>query len=303
MNINLLELDLNSAFIEIAKMVDQRMYELMPEFSDDMPEKNLLHAMSYSSILGGKRLRPFLVIVVSQMFKVPLEYSLRVAAAIEFIHAYSLIHDDLPAMDNDDLRRGMPSCHIKFGEAQAILAGDALQSLAFEILSHPETHPSAEIRCELVYGLAKAIGATGMVAGQVLDMESEKRSFNMQEIIRMQRMKTGELFNFACEAGAILSRVSPKLRHALKRYAHDIGLAFQITDDLLDVLGNEEVLGKKVNTDSEANKSTLVSFMGVEKAKEQAEMLIDQAIAHIAIYDSSAKLLRDLAYYIISRDR
>jgi farnesyl diphosphate synthase len=257
--------------------------------------------MRYAIMAGGKRLRPFLVMTSAQLFNVSQKSALRVAAAIEMVHTYSLVHDDLPAMDDDDLRRGKPTCHIKYGEATAILVGDALLTHAFGTLTDPDTHSDPEVRCELVTAMAAAAGAQGMVGGQMMDLEAENEALDIGAITRLQRLKTGELIAFSCEAGAILGKARPPLRHALKAYAHDLGLAFQITDDLLDTLGSEEDLGKKVKKDASAGKATFVSILGVERARAQALMLAEQAVAHLDLFEEKADLLRDVARFVVER--
>ena len=226
---------------------------------------------------------------------------MRVAVAVEMVHTYSLIHDDLPAMDDDDLRRGKPTCHKKFDEATAILAGDGLISLAFEILASTATHQSAEIRAELILELARAIGAQGMVGGQMLDLVAENHDLDMSEITRLQRMKTGALINYACMSGAILGKANGAQRHGLSAYAHDLGLAFQIVDDLLDVEGLAKEMGKAVNKDEEAGKATFVSILGVERARDRAHILIEQSIKHLEIFGEKSNLLKDLADFVVQR--
>ena len=203
-------------------------------------EETVLDAMRYSTLSGGKRLRPFLAVCSAGLFGVSMESAIEAAAAIEFIHTYSLIHDDLPAMDNDDLRRGKPTCHKAFGEAAAILAGDGLLTYAFQVLASSNVHPDPAVRCELIGALAQASGTWGMVGGQMMDMEAANKTLSIEEIIRLQRLKTGELFAVSCEAGAILGKAPGMMRNLLRAYAHDMGLAFQITDDLLDVEGNAQ---------------------------------------------------------------
>jgi farnesyl diphosphate synthase len=264
-------------------------------------ESTLFDAMRWSTLNGGKRLRPFLVLQSSALFGVAREKALRGGAAVEFVHCYSLVHDDLPAMDDDDLRRGQPTTHRKFDEATAILAGDALLTLAFEILADEATHDDPQVRCALVSALAKAAGAEGMVGGQMFDLEAADLDLDMAGVTRLQRLKTGQLIGFACEAGAILGKASDDARHALHNYAHDLGLAFQITDDLLDVEGTEELVGKKVGKDADAGKATFVSILGVERAKVQANMLAEQAAAHLDIFGSEADLLRDIAKFVVER--
>ena len=217
------------------------------------------------------------------------------------VHTYSLIHDDLPAMDNDNLRRGKPTCHKKFDEATAILAGDGLLTLAFQVLSDEPTHVNAEVRSELILEMAKAIGARGMVGGQMLDLLAEGEEFAAPEIARLQRMKTGALINFSCQAGAILGKASEKQRHMLNAFAHDLGLAFQIIDDLLDVDGTIEETGKEVNKDARAGKQTFVSLLGPERARDQAEILSEQAIKHLEIFGEKGNLLSQLVKYLVQR--
>lgn len=264
-------------------------------------EERVLEAMRYSALSGGKRLRPFMTICASRLFGVAYESALETAAAIEFIHTYSLIHDDLPALDNDDLRRGKPTCHKAFDEATAILAGDGLQAYAFQILSSTRTHADPAVRCELISALAQAAGCWGMVGGQMMDMEAENKQLTLDEIIRLQRMKTGELFAVSCEAGAILGKAPAMMRKMLRAYAHDMGLAFQITDDLLDVEGTRTKLGKGVRKDKIAGKATLVANMGVDRAREHAKILIKQAISHLDVFDKKADHLRALARFVIDR--
>jgi farnesyl diphosphate synthase len=265
------------------------------------PESRLREAMRYSTLDGGKRLRPFLVVVGARMFNVAERATLRTAAAIEMLHCYSLIHDDLPAMDDDELRRGRPTCHVQFDEATAILAGDALLTKAFEVLAHPSTHSDPAVRAELVCELASAAGDHGMVAGQMLDLLAGDLELDVAEVTRLQNMKTGRLFAFSCEAGAILGKAPARLRLALRAYAHDLGLAFQIADDLLDAEGDEAEVGKAVGKDEAAGKATFVSLLGIDRARSQAAMLSEQAIAHLDPFDREADLLRDVARYVVSR--
>ncbi len=268
---------------------------------EDCPEAQLMRAMRYSTLDGGKRIRPFLVVATSQLFGVAPSCALRVAAAIEMVHCYSLIHDDLPAMDNDDLRRGRPTCHKKFDEATAILAGDALLTKAFEILGRIETHSDPQVRCDLVVALAAAAGHDGMVGGQMLDLLAENRDLDVPEITRLQRLKTGKLILVSCEAGPILGKAPSAMHHALAAYAHDIGLAFQIADDLLDVEGDEKAVGKKTGKDAAAGKATFVSLLGIERARSQADLLKSQAVHHLEVFGSKADPLRELARYIVER--
>jgi farnesyl diphosphate synthase len=267
----------------------------------DDPEAELIEAMRYAVLDGGKRIRPFLTLTSAGLFNVKPERALRVAAAVEMIHCYSLVHDDLPAMDDDELRRGQPTCHIKFGEATAILAGDALLTKAFEVLADEDTHADAHVRVDLVMALARAAGPEGMVGGQMLDLVAESHSLNMPEITRLQRMKTGMLIAVACEAGAILGKASNGAKLALHAYAHDLGLAFQIADDLLDVEGDEKTLGKKTGKDEKAGKATFVSLLGLERARAQAEMLVAQACEHLDLFGEKADSLKNLAEFVIKR--
>jgi farnesyl diphosphate synthase len=264
-------------------------------------EARVLEAMRYAALGPGKRLRPFLVLAGARLFGVARSCALQVAAAIEMVHAYSLVHDDLPAMDDSDLRRGRATCHKEFDEATAVLAGDGLLTMAFELLAHPEAHVDPAVRCELVAGLAAAAGAAGMVGGQIIDLIAERRTLDIGAITRLQRMKTGALIAFACEAGAILARAPAEPRTALRGYAHDLGLAFQIADDLLDVEGSSAETGKPVGADAVAGKATFVSILGVERARAQAELLVRQAAAHLDLFGRRAELLREAARYVISR--
>ncbi|MGE0422923.1 MAG: polyprenyl synthetase family protein [Reyranellaceae bacterium] len=280
-------------------IVERAMDRLLPGADD--PEGRLYEAMRYAALGGGKRLRAFLVLAGSTLFGVSQIPAARVAAAVEFVHAYSLIHDDLPAMDDDDLRRGQPSCHRKFDEATAILAGDALQALAFEVLAHPDTHGDPAVRVQLIAGLAQAIGPHGMVGGQMLDMIAGERSLSIDETTRLQRMKTGALIAFSCTAGAILGKASDHSRLSLTAYAHDIGLAFQIADDLLDVEGTAEALGKTPGKDATQGKATFVSLLGIERARDQASRLADQAALHLESFGPRADLLKQAARFVVDR--
>jgi farnesyl diphosphate synthase len=264
-------------------------------------ETRVYEAMRYSALAPGKRLRPLLVLASARLFGVAPRSALQVAAAIEMVHAYSLIHDDLPAMDNSDLRRGRPTCHKAFDDATAVLAGDGLLTMAFEALAHPDAHGDPAVRCELVTALATAAGAAGMVGGQMIDLIAETQTLDIGQITRLQRMKTGALIAFSCEAGAILAKAPHEMRLALRGYAHDLGLAFQIADDLLDVEGSAEETGKPVGADAVAGKATFVSILGVERARAQAELLIEQAVAHLDLFEQRAELLRQVARFVIDR--
>lgn len=284
---------------EAAGEVTATLKRLLP--TGDGPEARVFEAMGYATLNGGKRLRPFLVLSGASLFDVPRDRALRVAVAAEFVHCYSLVHDDLPAMDDDELRRGQPTCHIEYDEATAILAGDALLTHAFEILSDPATHPTGTVRCELIQALAAAIGAHGMVGGQMFDLRAGGMDLDIGAVTRLQQMKTGALIAYSCEAGAILGRATKEERQALRMYAHDVGLAFQIADDLLDEEGTEEEVGKKVGKDADAGKATFVSLLGAERARAQAGMLADQAAKHLDLFGEKADLLREVARFIVER--
>ena len=264
-------------------------------------EARVYEAMRYSALAPGKRLRPLLVLAGSQLFGVARRSALQAAAAIEMVHAYSLIHDDLPAMDNSDLRRGRPTSHKQFDEATAVLAGDGLLTMAFQVLADPDTHGDTTVRAELVSALAGAAGAAGMVGGQMIDLIAEKEPLDIGAITRLQRMKTGALIAFSCEAGAILAKAAPEVRLALRGYAHDLGLAFQIADDLLDVEGSSAETGKPVGADAAAGKATFVSILGIERARAQAELLVNQAVAHLDLFEERAELLRQVARFVVNR--
>jgi farnesyl diphosphate synthase len=289
---------LQQAMEDCRERVNKTMSSLLPQ--TDLVEATLFDAMRYAALGGGKRLRPFMVLEGARVFGVDQGRARRVAAAAEFVHCYSLVHDDLPAMDDSDTRRGKPALHKKYDDATAILAGDALLTLAFEILSDPETHEDPRVRIELVANLAGAIGMHGMVGGQMLDLIGEKQEFDVGTISRLQRMKTGKLIAFCCEAGAILGKANPAHRQSLRNYAHDLGLAFQVTDDLLDVESTAEEMGKPVNQDGK--KATFVTAMGQEQARSRAEMLVEQSISHLRVFDGGrVDLLKDLAYYVLER--
>ena len=265
------------------------------------PEATVLEAMRYAALGGGKRLRGFFVLQTGGLFGVDRGSLGRAAASVECIHAYSLVHDDLPAMDNDDLRRGKPTVHKAFEEATAILAGDALLTHAFALLAEPDTHGDPFVRCELVARLAHAAGHAGMVGGQMMDMAFEGKEPSLAEITRLQRMKTAALICFSCEAGAILGKASPQMRTALQKYGQELGLAFQITDDLLDEEGEANQTGKAVRKDKARGKSTVVAVMGVERARAQAEALSRQAVRHLDLFDDKADLLRAAARFVVQR--
>ncbi|TAN62395.1 MAG: polyprenyl synthetase family protein [Magnetospirillum sp.] len=290
---------LADALAQTSQTVNAELDRLLPV--SDGPDARVHEAMRYASLDGGKRLRPFLVMQSASLFNVAEGAALRVACAIEMIHCYSLVHDDLPCMDDDDLRRGRPTCHKKFDESTALLAGDALLTKAFEILVNPATHADPAVRCELVADLAHASGGQGMVGGQMIDLQAHTLDLDVAGITRLQQMKTGRLFSFSCEAGAVMGKAHGELRLALRNYAHDLGLAFQIADDILDIEGDVAEVGKKLQKDADAGKATFVSLLGIERARSQADMLADQACRHLDPFGDKADLMRDVARYVVQR--
>lgn len=290
---------LAEALTAVSQAVNSELDRLLPV--SDTPDSRVQEAMRYSTLDGGKRLRPFLVMQSASLFNVAESSAIRVACAIEMIHCYSLVHDDLPCMDDDDLRRGRPTCHKQFDEATALLAGDALQTKAFEILAGPATHADPAVRCELVADLAHASGGQGMVGGQMIDLQANELDLDVAGITRLQQLKTGRLFSFSCEAGAVLGKAHGELRLALRNYAHDLGLAFQIHDDVLDVEGDVAEVGKRLNKDADAGKATFVSLLGLEQAKVQANMLAEQACRHLDPFGDKADLMRDVARFVVRR--
>jgi farnesyl diphosphate synthase len=258
--------------------------------------------MRHAVLGGGKRLRPFLVLESARLFGVPDEAALNAAAALECIHCYSLVHDDLPAMDDDDLRRGRPTVHKAFDEATAILAGDSLLTLAFEILADPSTHPHPLVRSELALQLARNAGRAGMAGGQMLDLEAAGQELGEAEVLRLQSMKTGALIRFACEAGAILAEAGEAQRQTLLGYGEALGLAFQLADDLLDVEGDATVVGKAVAKDSEAGKGTIVALIGVAAARRKLDELEARAVDSLAPFGEAAATLRAAAHFVANRN-
>lgn len=291
--------DLPKALADAAAEVETMLDTVLA--ADGAPERRIYDAMRYTTLGGGKRLRPFLVMESARLFDVPKASALRAGAALELIHCYSLVHDDLPAMDDDDLRRGKPTVHKQFDEATAILAGDGLLTLAFEVLADAATHADAGIRAALVLALARAAGVRGMVGGQMIDLEAETKTLNLAEITELQKLKTGALIGFGCEAGAIMGKAPARDRSALRAYADTLGLAFQIADDLLDVEGSVEETGKAVGKDANAGKATFVSLLGVDGARKKAIELVDQAVSHLAAFDARADLLRLTAHFVVDR--
>ncbi|HAQ35859.1 MAG: farnesyl-diphosphate synthase [Maricaulis sp.] len=284
---------------EAADRVTVALDALLPR--SDGPEAKVLEAMRYAALGPGKRIRPFLAIECGRLVHAEERSLLRCAAALECVHAYSLIHDDLPCMDDDDVRRGRPTVHKEYDEATAVLAGDALLTLAFEILAHPDTHGHSARRCELIARIAAAAGARGMVGGQMIDMAADKSGWDIATITRMQRMKTGALISFAAEVGPILSDCDASVRRSFEGFAHDLGLAFQITDDLLDAEGSSEETGKRTGKDRGQGKATFVGILGVDGAKDQARRLVAQAKDHLDPFGERAETLRQAADYVLTR--
>lgn len=294
-------LDLQEEIARVAEAIDKQ-FDLLLVVPDDA-RAQLFETMRHAAIGGGKRLRPLLVMATSSLFNVDESCALRAATALEALHVYSLIHDDLPCMDDDDMRRGKPTAHKAYGEAQAVLAGDALHAIAFELLADENTHSDPFVRAEMIACLAKAAGPSGMAGGQMMDLVAETTTFDLPTVTRLQQLKTGALISACVEIGAILGRVPIEGRTALRGYAHDLGLAFQIADDILDVEGDEELAGKALHKDEAAGKQTFLSLMGLERAREQAQMLVDQAKSHLNSYGEEANLLRAIAEFTVQRDR
>ncbi len=283
---------LQKALDDCAILVNKKIDKLLIT-KDSLPKSNLLEAMRYSALSKAKRIRPFLVMTCAELLNVSRVRSIKLATAIEFIHVYSLIHDDLPAMDDDDYRRGQLSCHKKFDEATAILAGDGLLTYAFEILSSPKTHENPEIRCELISAIAKRIGYKGMIAGQMIDIELKYQTLTKEKIIELQKLKTGELFAACCEAASIIANANVGSRSALQNYAINLGLAFQISDDILDYQED----------DCNNDKTNIVNLIGINNATKELEIIKEKAIASLNIFDFRADLLRDLIEFIVTRSK
>jgi farnesyl diphosphate synthase len=295
---------------EVARDIERRLDELLsaePAEGEVVRPARLLAAMRHGCLGGGKRLRPFIVVESAALFAVPRERALLAGAALECVHCYSLVHDDLPAMDNDDLRRGRPTVHRAFDEATAILAGDCLLTFAFDLLGRPQTHPDPAIRCALVLQLARAAGLGGMAGGQMLDLAAEGRFADVgglrteADIVRLQSMKTGALLHFAAVAGAILGAAAAEPQAALSRYGRALGQAFQIADDLLDVEGDAAALGKATGKDAATGKATLVGVLGVDGARRRLAALVAEADAALALFGAKAESLKAAARFVAER--
>jgi farnesyl diphosphate synthase len=297
---------LNAAAAETEQLLD-RLLTAAPADGEIARPPRVTEAMRYSSLGGGKRLRPFLTVETAALFGVKREHALMAGAAIELVHCYSLVHDDLPAMDDDDLRRGRPTAHKKFDEATAILAGDGLLTFAFDVLGRPETHPDAAVRIALVTGLARAAGLGGMVGGQMLDLAAEGRfgkndtPQGEKDVLTLQAMKTGAILKFCCTAGAILGNAPPAKRDAVNRYGQVIGQAFQIADDLLDVEGDTATLGKAAGKDAAHGKATLVDLLGIAGARARLAQLVKDAESALAPFGADAAILKDAAHFVAER--
>jgi farnesyl diphosphate synthase len=287
---------------EVAEKIDALLGEVL--CTEVAAAPRVVEAMRYAALAQGKRLRPFFLAESARLLGARRDHALRAGAALECVHCYSLVHDDLPAMDDDDLRRGRPTCHKAFDEATAILAGDGLLTLAFEILSDPATHPEPAVRSQLVLELARAAGPAGMVGGQMLDLEAEAGGCDdIEAIIRLQSMKTGALFRYALEAGAILASADGEARAALSLYADRAGLAFQIADDILDIESTPEQLGKATQKDKGAGKATFIDLLGLDGARRKARQLVDEASASLDRFGPAADTLREAARFIVERHK
>jgi len=293
--------ELSAESASVRADVDAFFAELLAPTGDS--RDRLYEAMRHAAIGGGKRLRPLLTVAASRLFAIDRGRALRVGCAIEAIHVYSLIHDDLPCMDDAELRRGKLTVHKAFGEAEAVLAGDSLHALAFEILADPETHEDPWVRSDLVLELARAAGPSGMAGGQMMDLSAEGRRLDIPAITRLQQLKTGALIEYAVEAACIMNRMPPEARTSYRGYARNIGLAFQIADDLIDHSGDEMAAGKPTGRDANAGKATFVSLLGPDRARQQADLLVSQAIEHLGDHGEEADLLRAIARFAVERDR
>ena len=292
--------ELNAEAARVRTDVDRYFAQLLTPTGDG--RERLYEAMSHAAVGGGKRLRPLLTIAASRLFAIDRGCALRVGCAIEAIHVYSLIHDDLPCMDDADLRRGKSTVHKAFDEAAAVLAGDSLHALAFEILADPTTHEDPWVRSDLVLELARAAGPAGMAGGQMMDLVAEGQQLDLPAITRLQQLKTGALIEYSVEAACIMNKMPVEARTPYRGYARNIGLAFQIVDDLIDYSGDEAAAGKPTGKDANAGKATFVSLLGEERARQQAGFLVSQAVEHLSGHGSEADLLRAIARFAIERD-
>jgi farnesyl diphosphate synthase len=297
---------LNAIAADTETLLD-RLMQGAPLDGERSRPKRLLDSIRYSSLGGGKRFRPFLVVESAALFGVPHAQALMAGAALECVHCYSLVHDDMPAMDNDDLRRGRPTTHKAFDDATAILAGDSLLTYAFDILSRTETHPSADVRVKLVMALARASGLGGMVGGQILDLAAEGRFADvprpqtLADVETLQAMKTGALIRFGCNAGAILGQANDERYRALDIYGAAVGQAFQIADDLLDIEGDTATVGKATGKDAAAGKATIVGVLGIAKSKERLKSLVAEASDALSVFGAGAEVLKAAARFVAER--
>lgn len=294
-------MDFERRLKEVADKLTVALDQLIPPAAG--PEADLMRAMRHAALANGKRIRPFYVLETGRMFGAPEKSLLRAAAALECVHCYSLVHDDLPCMDDDDLRRGQPTVHRAFDEATAVLAGDALLTLAFRILADEDTHEDAKVRIELISRLADASGALGMVGGQMIDMMGTDMPRDLHTITRMQRLKTGALISYSTEAAAIISGARSSERQALAGFSHDLGLAYQIADDILDATGQESMTGKAVRKDAAAGKANFVTLLGLDGARERVRLLAAQAKDHLALFHNRADILLQSVDFVLGRDR
>ena len=292
-------IDFDLRLKEVADKVTVALDQLIPPASG--PEADLMRAMRHAALANGKRMRPFFLLEAGAMFDAPEKSLLRAAAALECVHCYSLVHDDLPCMDDDDFRRGQPTVHKAFDEATAVLAGDALLTLAFKILASRETHPDAEVRAMLIERLADSSGARGMVGGQMIDMLESDSPRDLNTITRMQRLKTGALISYATEAAGIIGHAREHERRALAGFSNDLGLAYQIADDLLDATGDEETVGKALAKDEDAGKANFVTILGIDGARQRVQLLAEQAKEHLAIFREKANILLQSVDFVLDR--
>lgn len=294
-------MDFERRLKEVADKLTVALDQLIPPAAG--PEADLMRAMRHAALANGKRMRPFYVLETGRMFQAPEKSLLRAAAALECVHTYSLVHDDLPCMDDDALRRGQPTVHIAFDEATAVLAGDALLTLAFRILADEDTHEDPQVRVDLIGKLADAAGALGMVGGQMIDMLGSEMPRDLNTITRMQRLKTGALISYSTEAAALIGKASPAQRQALVGFSHDLGLAYQIADDILDATGQESMTGKAVRKDAGAGKANFVTLLGLDGARERVRLLAAQAKDHLAIFHDRADILLQSVDFVLGRER